>query len=170
MGSTVHFKFKSQKDFTRVAFDGTGISVFELKREIITLSKLGDGSDFELAIYNADTGEEYADDTTLVPRTTRVIARRLPPARPGKGGAARYVSGRMPANAKSVPKADAQGAGQAAGAPASQVINNAQSEEEKIKALLNLQESQWKVQQEEMAKYVNALVDSLVLLHILTLT
>jgi len=40
-----------------VTFDGTGISVFELKREIITINRLGDGTDFELAIYNEDTNE-----------------------------------------------------------------------------------------------------------------
>lgn len=57
MSSSVHFKFKSQKEPSRVTFDGTGISVFELKREIINQSRLGDGSDFELSIYNEDTGE-----------------------------------------------------------------------------------------------------------------
>lgn len=40
-----------------MTFDGTGISVFELKREIINQSRLGDGTDFELSIYNEDTGE-----------------------------------------------------------------------------------------------------------------
>jgi hypothetical protein len=34
-----------------VEFDGTGISVFELKRDIIIKSGLGDGTDFDLAIY-----------------------------------------------------------------------------------------------------------------------
>lgn len=57
MSSSVHFKFKSQKEPSRVTFDGTGISVFELKREIINQSRLGDGSDFELEIYVEDTGE-----------------------------------------------------------------------------------------------------------------
>ena len=57
MSSSVHFKFKSQKEPSRVTFDGTGISVFELKREIINQSKLGDGSDFELEVYAEDTGE-----------------------------------------------------------------------------------------------------------------
>lgn len=60
MSSSVHFKFKSQKEPSRVTFDGTGISVFELKREIISQSRLGDGTDFELSIYNEDTKEgEY---------------------------------------------------------------------------------------------------------------
>ena len=57
MTSSVFFRFKSQKEPTRVAFDGTGISVFELKREIILSNRLGDGSDFELIISSEDTGE-----------------------------------------------------------------------------------------------------------------
>ena len=57
MASSVFFKFKSQKEPSRVSFDGTGISVFELKREIINKSRLGDGTDFELAIYNEGTKE-----------------------------------------------------------------------------------------------------------------
>ena len=50
MESSVFFKFKSQKEPTRVEFDGTGISVFELKREIILRSGLGGGTDFDLVI------------------------------------------------------------------------------------------------------------------------
>ena len=38
-------------------FDGTGISVFELKREIIIKSGLGDGTDFDLSIY-AENGKD----------------------------------------------------------------------------------------------------------------
>lgn len=57
MSSSVFFKFKSQKEPSRVTFDGTGISVFELKREIIQINRLGDGSDFDLAIYNQDSNE-----------------------------------------------------------------------------------------------------------------
>lgn len=67
MSSSVHFKFKSQKESSRVAFDGTGISVFELKREIINQSRLGDGTDFELSIYNEDTGEGKLVDSSLAP-------------------------------------------------------------------------------------------------------
>lgn len=57
MSSSVFFRFKSQKEPSRVAFDGTGISVFELKREIISLNRLGDGTDFELVISSEDTNE-----------------------------------------------------------------------------------------------------------------
>lgn len=65
MTSSVFFRFKSQKEPTRVAFDGTGISVFELKREIILSNRLGDGTDFELVISSEDTGEGKPPTTTL---------------------------------------------------------------------------------------------------------
>lgn len=57
MSSSVFFKFKSQQEMSRVTFDGTGISVFELKRQIITIHRLGDGTDFDLAINHQETGE-----------------------------------------------------------------------------------------------------------------
>ncbi|KAI9368204.1 DWNN domain-containing protein [Aspergillus egyptiacus] len=157
MSSSVHFKFKSQREPSRVTFDGTGISVFELKREIINQSRLGDGTDFELSIYNEDTGEEYDDDTSVIPRSTSVIARRLPASRPGKGGAARYVSGKMPLNARNASRNDQSALGRAAAninQPLSngvQELNNAQTEEEKINALFNLQANQWREQQQAMA-------------------
>ncbi|KAE8384338.1 DWNN domain-containing protein [Aspergillus alliaceus] len=157
MSSSVHFKFKSQKEPSRVTFDGTGISVFELKREIINQSRLGDGTDFELSIYNEDTGEEYDDDTTIIPRSTSVIARRLPASRPGKGGATRYVSGKMPVNARNAPRNDQASSSRTVSHSSNTVsngvleLNNAQTEEEKINALFNLQANQWKEQQQEMA-------------------
>ena len=56
MSSSVHFRFKSQKDLSRVTFDGTTIQVWDVKREIINIMKLGDGTDFELAIYDESSG------------------------------------------------------------------------------------------------------------------
>lgn len=57
MSSSVFFKFKSSKEPTIINFDGTGISVFELKQEIINVSGLGDGTNFDLSVYNEETGE-----------------------------------------------------------------------------------------------------------------
>lgn len=57
MTSSVFFRFKNAKEPVRVAFDGTGISVFELKREIITMNQLGDGTNFELKIFTEDSNE-----------------------------------------------------------------------------------------------------------------
>jgi protein MPE1 len=66
MSSSVFYKFKSQKEPTRVEFDGTGISVFELKREIIVKSGLGDGTDFDLSIYSEDGAEGRFVETSSV--------------------------------------------------------------------------------------------------------
>ncbi|KAM5492909.1 Protein mpe1 [Microsporum audouinii] len=149
MASSVHFKFKSQKEPSRVTFDGTGISVFELKREIITQNRLGDGSEFELSIYNEDTNEEYDDDTAIIPRSTSVIARRFPAARPGKGGAARYMSGKMPVTSRNV-QHDPEPSTRQDTSDSAVEISSIQSEDEKLKALFRLQETQWKEQQQDM--------------------
>ena len=161
MASFVYFKFKSQKEPTRISFDGPFIQVWDLKREIINISRLGDGSDFDLKIYNeANEGEnisslaskprtniplEYTDDTDLIHKDSTVLARRLPAAIPGKGRAARYVSGKPPVNART------QAA--AASKPAGKVLdmNNAQTEEERVKAMFSLTTAQWQQKQEEMA-------------------
>ena len=161
MASFVYFKFKSQKEPTRISFDGPFIQVWDLKREIINISKLGDGSDFDLKIYNeANEGEnsssttsklhtnlvsEYTDDTDLIHKDSTVLARRLPAAIPGKGRAARYVSGKPPVTART------QAA--AASKPAGKVLDmdSAQTEEERVKAMFSLNTAQWQQKQEEMA-------------------
>ncbi|MCJ1310825.1 hypothetical protein MMC25_004492 [Agyrium rufum] len=153
MSSSVYFKFKSQKDLSRVTFDGIGISVFDLKRAIINTSKLGDGSDFELILLSEDTNEEYDDDTTIIPRSTTVIARRLPATRPGKGGAARYVSGNAPVTAKNSYRTESKNVpnsrGPAAGSKSN--LSETQTEEERIAAVLQMGADQWEQQQQEMA-------------------
>src|SRR6201994_4706360 len=125
MSSWVLFKFKSSKEPTKITFDGTGITVFELKREIITISRLGDGTEFDLFIYDEGSNEEYTDDTAIIPRSSMVIARRVPAARAGHGRAARYVSGRMPVHAKRDFKATTSGTN------ALTAMNNAKTEDEK---------------------------------------
>ncbi|KAI2625775.1 DWNN-domain-containing protein [Hypoxylon sp. NC1633] len=151
MASSVFFKFKSQKEPSRVEFDGTGISVFELKRDIIVKSGLGDGTDFDLAIYTEDGGEEYDDDTAIIPRSTTVIARRLPPQKPGAGRAARYVSGKMPANAKNSSRRENATKATKPTSTALTQMSAAMTEEEKMSAMFQAQSDQWKTQQEEMS-------------------
>lgn len=152
MSSSVHFKFKSQKEPSRVTFDGTAISVFDLKREIITTNKLGDGTDFELAIYNEGDNTEYDDDTTLIPRSTSVIARRLPAIRPGRGGAARYVSGKAPVNAKHNPANDVTRSTTTFSKTKGSDMSSALTEEDRVKAMFSLEGEQWRQKQQEMAR------------------
>ena len=40
--------------------------------------------------------EEYKDDSEIIPRSSQVIAKRVPAARPGKGKGAMYISGTGP--------------------------------------------------------------------------
>lgn len=53
MSSSVFYKFASQKTESRVTFDGTGISVFDLKKEIILANNLGKANDFDLFVYDS---------------------------------------------------------------------------------------------------------------------
>lgn len=110
MASSVFYKFKSQRDESRVTFDGTGISVFDLKKEIILVNNLGKANDFDLFVYDRSSNEgkylfpnaispqltrqaEYKDDSQIIPRSTSVIVKRMPSVRPGKGKAAMYIAG-----------------------------------------------------------------------------
>jgi len=176
MASSVFFKFKSSKEPTRVEFDGTGISVFELKREIIIRSGLGDGTDFDLVIcadeamkegmigsaietyhqkQKADMGTVYDDDTTIIPRSTTVIARRMPPKIPGRGGAARYVSGKMPVHAKNSSRKEqiVKPLAKPTSNPMAQ-LSSAMTEEEKMAAVFQAQTENFTSREEEMATYV----------------
>lgn len=92
----------------------------------------------------------YDDDTTQIPRSTTVVARRLPASRPGAGKAARYVTGKMPVTAKNQHRVEA--ANVTAQMTSKPVTNNgfamqAMSEEEKLQSMLNMQDEAWKEDQ-----------------------
>ncbi|KAJ7446755.1 DWNN domain-containing protein [Mycena latifolia] len=93
MASSVFYKFNSRKDESRVTFDGTGISVFDLKRDIILANNMGKANDFDLFIYDSSSNKEYTDDTEIIPRSSSVVVKRRPAARPGKGKASMYIAG-----------------------------------------------------------------------------
>jgi protein MPE1 len=168
MSSSVFYKFKSQKEPSRVEFDGTGISVFELKRDIIIKSGLGDGTDFDLAIFNEDGKEgmdplirftriitdqtEYDDDTAIIPRSTTVIARRLPAFKKGAGRAQRYMTGKMPVTAKNSSRKEQASNSTAKSTKASLEVNDAMTEEQRMEALFAASKEQWSAAQDEMSR------------------
>lgn len=97
---------------------------------------------------------EYDDDTTIIPRSTTVIARRQPASKPGAGRAARYVSGKMPVSAKNAGRKE-QSLKASASKPSATAIsdmNNALTEEEKMAAMFAAQTEQWSAQQEELSQ------------------
>lgn len=75
---SVHYKFKSSKEFDTVTFDGLHISIGELKKNIIQQKKIGKNADYELQITNAQTKEVYDSDDTLVAKNTSVLVSRIP--------------------------------------------------------------------------------------------
>lgn len=85
-----------------------------------------------------------------------MIARRLPAAKPGRGGAARYVSGKMPQNAKNINRSEINASKantQATTDPSSlSNINGTQTEEQKIEAMFKMGADQWAQQQQHMAQ------------------
>ena len=108
---------------------------------------------------SANKFAEYDDDTAIVPRSTTVIAKRMPAAKAGRGGAARYVSGKMPVNAKNSHRQETHPTKPSASGPINQppAMNGAQTEEEKIQAIFKMGADQWAQDQQQMAKYVQRL-------------
>jgi len=104
MASSVFYKFKSQRDESRITFDGTALSVFDLKKEIILANNLGKANDFDLYVYDSTGKQEYNDDHFMIPRSSSIIVSRRPAARPGKGKAAMYLAGSN--SSASVPTSD----------------------------------------------------------------
>jgi protein MPE1 len=74
MASSVFYKFASQKTESRVTFDGTGISVFDLKKEVILANNLGKANDFDLFVYDsANQGLQLSVPCQLQPIFSRFL-------------------------------------------------------------------------------------------------
>ncbi|AET39600.1 cleavage polyadenylation factor subunit MPE1 Ecym_4567 [Eremothecium cymbalariae DBVPG len=157
MSSTIFYRFRSQKDTSRVLFDGTGITVFDLKRDIIQENKLGDGSGFRLLIYNPDTMEEYEDDAAVISRSSMVIVKRSPATHGTAGNASRYVMGKPRVLTR--PGGGGSTFGGGYGGPSGNVSGSGSgmgngaggTEEERIARMFANQENQWQETQQAMS-------------------
>lgn len=129
--SHVHYKFKSSVDHDTVTFDGLSISLGDLKKAIMTRSKLPKSSDFDLQVVNAQTNEVYKSDTDLIGRNTSVIVTRVPVGA-CSGAGDEGVSAGAGAKGREIAKATMDRLNKAAD------LTKAQgSEEEKIMAMMN---------------------------------
>ncbi|GMM50537.1 cleavage polyadenylation factor subunit [Starmerella bacillaris] len=162
MSSTVYYRFKSCKDLKRVNFDGTSISVFELKRGILLCEKLDQTADsFNLSLFNPDTGGVYDDDSETIPRSSSVLASRTPVTRLGAHyTAARYVTGSMTVNARNASRRENFSGENANAASADDEVaefypstgsKNTGSESDMMSAMFAAQGAQWDQTQQEMA-------------------
>lgn len=155
MSSVVYYRFKSSKVSQRINFDGTGISIFDLKREIVLANGLENTADsFDLRLVNPDNGEIYSDDAEVLPRSSSVEVRRVPTSRPGaRDSASRYVSGSLVGNAKNASRREnfKRTASEVETPAAPVVIPTSGSEEDKVNAMFAAQGAQWSQTQQEMA-------------------
>ncbi|KAG8061991.1 hypothetical protein GUJ93_ZPchr0003g18584 [Zizania palustris] len=78
----VYYKYKSAKETLSVPVLHSFVSVSELKQLILTSDKHGRGRTFgrgpreDIVISNAQTGEEFTDESALIPQNSTVLIRR----------------------------------------------------------------------------------------------
>lgn len=151
MSSIVYYKFLHQKTRLVIHFDGTSISVFDLKRDIILQNNLGTGQDFNLKLYHSEQPEtEYELDQDVIPRSSYVLVKRSPANTRGPGrfnNASRYVSGKPRVlkrfnNTATSTKSVEQ-----------RPIDENISEEDKIKLMFQNQSDAWAQTQDELAQH-----------------
>ncbi|GKY98272.1 hypothetical protein MPSEU_000784800 [Mayamaea pseudoterrestris] len=95
MSSTILYKFRSGTNFEALSLPGTSARLLDVKKAIVAAKKLDQGSiEFDLAVKDATTNEDYTDESMLLPRGTRVVVQRLPAAK-GQGFLARVARAQM---------------------------------------------------------------------------
>ncbi|KAG7195279.1 uncharacterized protein KQ657_003805 [Scheffersomyces spartinae] len=153
MSSTVFYKFLHQKNQSIVHFDGTGISVFDLKHEIIEQQQLGTGLDFNLRLYHLEQPDsEYDNDQEVIPRSSFVLARRSPAYSKLRGqNASRYVSGKPRVNRKALEKQAINSAIANTGNKPN--IDESVLEEDRIKMMFENQSNAWAQTQDELSTH-----------------
>lgn len=77
MASVIHYRFKSAKDYSEIAFESTGLPLWELKYEIVSQRKMA-SKDFDLLFFDAETDEQIVDEYAQIPRNSRIIVHRIP--------------------------------------------------------------------------------------------
>lgn len=157
MSSVIYYKFLHQKNKSVIHFDGTAISVFDLKRDIISQNNLGTGQDFNLRLYHSEQPDlEYELDNDVIPRSSYVLAKRSPASsKMGKfNNASRYVSGKPRLNRKVIntTNANASTAGNN-NMPTLPQLGEDASEEDKIKLMFENQSNVWAQTQDELAQH-----------------
>jgi hypothetical protein len=68
---SVHYKFKSAREYDTVTFDGLHISVRDLKKAILHQKRIGKNTDFDLQVTNAQTKEGKGSNANRILRCAR---------------------------------------------------------------------------------------------------
>ncbi|EGW30774.1 uncharacterized protein SPAPADRAFT_62630, partial [Spathaspora passalidarum NRRL Y-27907] len=150
MSSIIYYKFLHQKNQSVIHFDGTAISVFDLKKEIIQANQLGNGLDFNLTLYHSEQPDlEYEFDQDVIQRSSYVLVKRSPVSSNNKfNNASRYVTGKPRINRKMPTTA-------APAVTTTTPIANTDniSEEDRIKLMFENQSNAWAQTQDELAQH-----------------
>lgn len=77
MASVINYRFKSYRDYSTIAFEGTSIPLWELKYEIVTHLKMN-SKDFDLLFFDAETEDELTDEYTQISRNSHILVHRIP--------------------------------------------------------------------------------------------
>ncbi|XP_077970078.1 uncharacterized protein LOC120331661 [Styela clava] len=75
--SAIHYKFSSSNDYKNVTFDGINISLQDCKKAIMLKEKLK-MTEVDLLITNAQSLQDYKDESALIPKNTALLVRRIP--------------------------------------------------------------------------------------------
>eukprot|EP00529_Nitzschia_sp_RCC80_P010012 CAMPEP_0113498702 /NCGR_PEP_ID=MMETSP0014_2-20120614/31326_1 /TAXON_ID=2857 /ORGANISM="Nitzschia sp." /LENGTH=766 /DNA_ID=CAMNT_0000392769 /DNA_START=641 /DNA_END=2942 /DNA_ORIENTATION=- /assembly_acc=CAM_ASM_000159 len=91
MSSNILYKWRSGTTFESLNLLGSAAKLFEVKKAIVLAKRLNSSSmDFDLIVTDADTQEEYTDETKNLRTGRRLIVQRVP-ARAGHGFLARMA-------------------------------------------------------------------------------
>lgn len=161
--AVIYYRFRSQKpdNIATIKFDGTGLTVFELKRDIILANNLLHSSDVDIILYSTEdiqgtkiatpaSERELDDDNEVVPRSTTVLVRRTMSSKRNKGNIQRYVAGRPRLQASSGSKSTSKSGGLTGSIVSSGVDANG-DEADMIQKMFSAQDEQWSQQQDVMA-------------------
>jgi protein MPE1 len=77
MTSIINYRFRSNKNFSQISFQGAGLPLWELKYEIISQRKMV-SRDFDLLFYDNETSEEITDEYQMVSMNSYIIVDRIP--------------------------------------------------------------------------------------------
>lgn len=171
--AVIYYRFRSQKPdhIATIKFDGTGLTVFELKRDIILANNLLHSTDVDIVLYSTEdiqdtkswgyqnggsssAGErELDDDNEVVPRSTTVLVRRTMTPKKNKGNVQRYVAGKprlQVSGTNSVNKSISLGNNVGGTMNFGDAATNG-DEDDMIKKMFSVQDEQWSQQQDVMA-------------------
>ncbi|KAF9026375.1 DWNN-domain-containing protein [Hymenopellis radicata] len=151
MASSVFYRWKSRKDESRVTFDGTGITVFDLKRDIILANNMSKANDFDLYLCDFNTEQEYKDDAEIIPRESALFytagaANIIPTSEPVSRGGMTYRRGAISKRFDEPAAKPVEPIVAAAGAT--------DDEAAAMAAMFQAQTANWEEAQEKMSQFV----------------